>query len=414
MRLSRRAFVETALTLAGGVALPAIDLPATTLAQTLSLKERFADLRRHFVFEYYPWYATDPYRHWNDAGRRPPLEVASNYLPKLGAYDSKSRQVLEQHARWIKEAGAGAINVSWWGPGSDTDRVVPALMDVMAAHDIRVTFHLEPYRDHRALAYADDIEYLIRRYADGRRWDCFLLLRHADGKVGPVFKSFATIVPPRSTDCHGRTSDTPVYAADDVWRAQTDRVRATFASQFDRITLLADSLDLGRTEACGFDGIAIYDNYVKPETWRRFAEIFSARDLVFAFNVNPGFDGVVERSIAADSCYTPLAFEPDNASFEWGRSQDRLSARRASERRIRESFATTMELQSDPRLADVKRGFFLVYLNSFNEWHEGHQFEPMKDARALTPEERAVGYHNADDGRYRLKLLKALIAAAGR
>src|SRR5436190_9149949 len=180
MVLSRRAFIESALTLAGGVAASGLDLSGSQ-APTLSLKERFSDLHRHFIFEYYPWYAADPYRHWNDAGRRPPVEVASNYLPKLGAYDSKSRAVLEQHARWIKEAGAGAINVSWWGPGSDTDRVVPTLMDVMAAHDIRVTFHLEPYREHRALAYADDIDYLIRRYAEGRHWDCFLLLRHADG-----------------------------------------------------------------------------------------------------------------------------------------------------------------------------------------------------------------------------------------
>jgi len=57
----------------------------------------------------------------------------------------------------------------------------------------------------------------------------------------------------------------------------------------------------------------------------------------------------------------------------------------------------------------VKRGFFLAYLNSFNEWHEGHQFEPMKDRAALTPEERAVGYHNPDDGNYRLSVLKRLI-----
>ena len=30
-------------------------------------------------------------------------------------------------------------------------------------HDLRVTF-LEPYQSHRALSYASDIEYPIRRY----------------------------------------------------------------------------------------------------------------------------------------------------------------------------------------------------------------------------------------------------------
>jgi hypothetical protein len=318
--------------------------------------------------------------------------------------------VIEQHARWIRAAGAGAINVSWWGRGSDTDRVVPALMDVMAAHDIRVAFHLEPYRPHHALEYASDIEYLIDTYGEARRWDAFLLLRHADGTAGPVFKSFRTILPSSSTDCHGRTDAVPDYTPDEVWREQTDRVRGTFAAQFDRITLLADSLDVARTEAGGFDGIAIYDNYVRPESWRGHAEACSRRNLVFAFNVNPGFDGVVERNIAPESCYQPPAFEPGAPALDWTAASDRASAAQSSDARVRESFAKTIELQSDARLANVRRGFFLVYLNSFNEWHEGHQFEPMKDRRAMTEAERSFGYHNPEDGQYRLKTLGKLIA----
>src|SRR5262245_29865258 len=166
---SRRDFLKSALAAAGSVTVGGLDLLAAQAIPARSLRERFRDLERHFIFEYYPWYSADPYRHWNDAGRRPTFDIASNYLPRLGAYDSKSTKVIEQHARWMKDAGAGAINVSWWGPGSDTDRVIPTVMDVMAAHDIRVAFLLEPYRDQRAMAYADDIDYLIRRYAEGRR-----------------------------------------------------------------------------------------------------------------------------------------------------------------------------------------------------------------------------------------------------
>src|SRR5919199_6209928 len=68
------------------------------------LTERFPDLRRHFVFEYYPWYGTSPYFHWDADGRRPPVDVASNYMPLLGAYDSRDTRVLEQHAKWIAES----------------------------------------------------------------------------------------------------------------------------------------------------------------------------------------------------------------------------------------------------------------------------------------------------------------------
>ena len=83
--------------------------------------------------------------------------------------------------------------------------------------------------------------------------------------------------------------------------------------------------------------------------------------------------------------------------------------KRTSEQRIAESFDTTVSLQTDPASPNARRGFFLVYVNSFNEWHEGHQFEPMKDHDDLTRDEQAVGYRNPDDGRYRLKLLKKLL-----
>ena len=331
-------------------------------------------------------------------------------MPKLGAYNSASLSVMEQHARWIRAAGAGAINVSWWGQGSDTDRLVSPLMDVMAAHDIKVAFHIEPYRDHRAGAYAADIEYLVRKYGDARKWDAFLVLRREDGALGPVFKSFRTILPATSTDCHGATTAVGDYTDDAAWRDQTDRVRATFINQFRGLTLLADSLDVGRTRAAGFDGIAIYDNYVRPPSWRSHAEACTARDLLFSFNVNPGFDGVVDRRAPAGSCYRPPVFEPPTASYDWSAPVDRAFATRAVENRIVDSFQTTMALQTDAALANVKRGFFLVYLNSFNEWHEGHQFEPMKDWAELTPEERAAGYHNPDDGSHRMKLLTQLLA----
>ena len=270
-------------------------------------------------------------------------------MPKLGAYDSGSVKILEQHAKWIGDAGAGAINVSWWGRDSDVDRRIPVLMDVMAAHDIKVSFHLEPYRDHHALAYADDIDYLIRQYGDRRRWDCFLLLRHADGAAGPVFKSFRTIVPASVTDCHGRTAAVADFAADSAWREQTDRVRERLAPQFARVTLLADSLDVGRTEAGGFDGIAIYDNYVRPASWRAHAEACSARDLVFSFNVNPGFDGIVRRQVEPDSCYTPPAFEPVTTRLRLD------EATGSNGRRPRERTAHRGVVRGDARRADRPR-----------------------------------------------------------
>jgi hypothetical protein len=373
------------------------------------LSGRFPDLRRHFIFEYYPWYASEPWLHWNDAERQPPYDIAAHAVPLLGPYDSRDRAVLERHARWIADTGIGAVNVSWWGPDSYPDANVSVLMDVMRAHDLHVTFHLEPYDNARAQRYVDDVLYLIRRYGDARRWDCFLLLRHGDGTAGPVFKSFRTILPRQTTDCHGIVHAIPDYVADDDWRRQTDRLRQELSHDFDRVTLLADSLDMVRSLRGGFDGIAIYDNFVLPSSWRSHAERASASNLVFSFNTNAGFDGIQPRTIPPESCYAPLPLEPPPANPDFSSPSGRLSVMAASSTRIQESFETTLGLQCARQLSNVQKGFFVTYVNSFNEWHEGTEFEPMKDARDLLPEERRFGYHNVDGGSYRLQRLQELI-----
>jgi Glycosyl hydrolase family 99 len=405
--MTRRSFVRSgALAVAGALTAGPAMLEAQRRAP---LADRYSDLRRHFVFEYYPWYRTDPWEHWPEGGHHPPADFGSNFVPLLGLYDSRSTAVMEQHARWIAEAGVGAIDVSWWGPDSNVNEIIPTLMDVMGAHDIHVAFYIEPYADTHAQSYARDVMTLIKTYGDRRHWDCFLLHEYEDGKVGPVFKSFRTILPATGTDCHGITSPVGDYAADAVWRRQTDAVRETLKNDFDRVTLLADSLAVDRTQAGGFDGIALFDNYVSTDRWRQAAVDCSSRDLVFSFQINPGFDGIVFPQTDPNTCYKPPAFAPGGGVYDWTRAQDREAAVQASRNRIVESFETTVSLQTSPSSSNAKQGFFLAYINSFNEWHEGHQFEPAKNSRDLTDAERAAAYHNPENGRYRLDALRDLI-----
>jgi len=391
----------------GGVATAAIPPPRPPRR---ALAARFRDLPRHFIFEYYPWYGGPPdYAHWDFWDRHPPLDISSRYLPRLGAYDVRAKAVLEQHARWITDSGVGAIALSWWGRGSDQDASVPYVMDVMKDHDVKVTFALEPYADDRGRRYASDILHLLREYGDKRGWDAFLVLKNEDGSEGPVFKGFRCILPRESTDCHGVTRPIDDYTADSLWRAQTDAVRDALRHDFDHVTLLADSLEFARTPASGFDGIGIYDNYLGPETYARFASGASAAGLVFSFNVNPGFDGIEPRAPDPTGCYLPPAFVPPASGLDFTRAEDRERAAALSQQRIVESFDATLQVQTDLALANARRGFFLVYINSFNEWHEGHAFEPMKDAADLRPEERALGYRNPARGDYRLATLGRLV-----
>lgn len=418
MRLTRRAFVGVLATVTESV-LSAARASVQTSARLrhppdrsdlaaigARLRERFPDLLRRFVFEYYPWYGTDPWRHWNEAGRVPPVDIAATAVPALGAYDSGSVRVIEQHAKWIREAGVGAINISWWGPNKTTSTI----MDVMRDHDLKVTFHLEPYSPSRGERYADDIRYLLREHGEKRHWDALLLLRDERGREMPVFKSFGTIRPPTSVDCLGRRHRERLYVSDSLWRRQTDSVREIVRHDFDRILLLCDSTNAGRVEASGFDGIVPFSNHMPMQQRAEIAKSCTSRGLLFSFNVNPGFDGVRLREPPSDPCYRPPGFDPPVARpIDWSDRADRARAERLSMSRIRRSLMTSVDLQTRPELTNDRRGFLLVYVNSFNEWHEGHSFEPAKDYDELTAVERHLGYHNPNNGRHRLEYLKRLL-----
>ncbi len=420
MLIDRRSFLDCALTL-GGASLLSSRLAARQTRDVdsfpwvptrESLLARFDDPRRHFVFEYYPWYGNTPFNHWQQWGRVPPADLAGSSMPLLGAYDSRAIAVLEQHARWIADSGVGVVDLSWWGVGSYTDRAISTVMDVMHAHDLKVTFHLEPYGPERAEQLLADVRYLLREYGEKRRWDCFYFNRRADGREGPVFKMFATTLPSHQVDCRGVRQPVAEFVEDSRWRWSTDRVHAELSSTYpDLLILSGDSWHPERVAAAGFDGFANYDPTTATSAWLEAALGASRRGMVFSFNVNPGFD-LIERvrgQVVPGECYTPVPFFPTTFHLNWDRAEDRERAARLADARIIETFEQNLWLQTHPWLGNVDAGFFLTYITSFNEWHEGTQFEPMRAPADLTSSERAVGYHNPEDGVYRLRRLAELV-----
>jgi hypothetical protein len=162
-------------------------------------------------------------------------------------------------------------------------------------------------------------------------------------------------------------------------------------------------------QAAGFDGIAMYDSFLRPDRWPSLARACRDFRLVFSFNINSGFDGISQREVPPSSCYSPPRFEPP-ATLDWTRPLDRERARLLAEGRIDDTTRMTLALQTDGTLTDNGAGFFMVYINSFNEWHEGTAFEPMRNSSDLLPDEIPFEYHNPADGSYRLGYLTSLLA----
>ena len=86
------------------------------------------------------------------------------------------------------------------------------------------------------------------------------------------------------------------------------------------------------------------------------------------------------RNVEPDSCYRPPTFLPP-ADIDWNRADERERAARLALWQIEASMRTSLNLQMDPLLPAARAGFFAAYIATFNEWHEGTAFEPMKDHR---------------------------------
>jgi hypothetical protein len=60
----------------------------------------------------------------------------------------------------IAGAGVDEVVTSWWGRGSDTDRLLPLLLASARRRGLRVAAHLEPYPGRSIASIADDLRYL--------------------------------------------------------------------------------------------------------------------------------------------------------------------------------------------------------------------------------------------------------------
>ena len=284
---------------------------------------------------YYPWYRNPEvdgrWDHWGQARFNPPLDIASDYYPQLGAYSNLNPAVVAQHFAWLREAGVGVIISSWWGRRSIEEQAVPLLLEMGERYGIKVAFHLEPYGGRSATTLVSDVRYLYDRYGDhpafyrttvSSRWS-------PDDRPKGQFFLWASRFPD--------TEKPPVEAS--YWREAMDAIHALP----DGGLVIADETVSTWVLDGHFDGSYSYAvlqaGEADPYGWARSLP----PGVWFVPGVNPGFSAV--RIGYEDNTYVPRR---GGAAYDL-------------------RWQAVLDEVVEPAL---------VAITTFNEWHEGTQIEP--------------------------------------
>jgi glycoprotein endo-alpha-1,2-mannosidase len=322
---------------------------ATTIkTPSLSTPSRF-DIQTF----YYPWYAnikTDKYwRHWNaprlnDNGIPYVPEhndLPASFFPRLGAYSSTANTTLTNHMKWMKRAGIGVINMSWWGAKSFEDALVWKILDAAQAYGLRVAFYIEPYNGgyfvnasgvasgtRTPYTAQSDVKYLIDTYGSHPA------IHRLGGR--PVFMFFA--------------AREYLHGLQDEWRIVWDELHAD--KSYNPVVIAHDTDLTYRVIPGGWDGGHEYGCVgadQRSKAYTSLAAQYKAAGKIFYFSVCPGYEKYRDKSTAVDR--------------ENGKLYERLWRRSISAK-------------------NTTKSNFPVVISTWNEFHEGAVIEPVQPMRS--------------------------------
>lgn len=298
---------------------------------------------------YYPWY-TGSQRQWRQAMR---LHLASPQNPKSGLYDSRNQEVIAEH---IKQSLRGSISfwaVSWWGPGSYTDRVFkedllthPDASKLKYAILYESTGRLGRFNNPNYKHWLSDLAYLKDTYFGDSRY-----LRIDKRPV--VF----------------------VYLSRVYFRNQGQDALKKMREQFPEIYLVGDDVFYGDQSrgsyksqwAKNFDAVTAYDIYgqslkllggthkaveVLAQNYRQAKQAANSAGTAFMPAIAPGYnDTAVRKGHPGRARYfTDVEHSKEGDIFR---------------EMIRQAALPTM----DPSCGNI------IMVTSFNEWYEDTQIE---------------------------------------
>lgn len=337
---------------------------------------------------YYVWYGNvehdGKYVHWNhrrlphwnpeiasryDQGAHsPPDDIGSNFYPQLGPYSSRDLNILKDHMRQIRTAGVGVIVLSWYPPGKadsegiPSDSIVPTLLNVAAEYKLKLTFHIEPYKDRDDQTVHDDVKYIVDTYSNH---DSFYKHKTTDGRYLPMLYIY---------DSYQTTAD--------AW-AQLMKPEGSHSvrnTPYDCIfiALMVEMNHRRYLDVGGFDGFYTYfatDKFTYGSTWRFWPHLETMAkqtNTLFIPSVGPGYIDTMVRP--------------------WNDQNTRL---RKNGNYYQKSWQAALQTNAQ-----------IISITSFNEWHEGTQIEKAVPKTLPGFRYKDYGPHSPD---FYLKLTKEFV-----
>ena len=304
---------------------------------------------------YYPWY-NDNFHRGEDYLRR---RLVPRQEPMLGEYNSSDVELVREHMAMFRRANIGLIVTSWWGPYTNEDNNTKnVIMEHEDVGNLQIALHYETegrIKDVTDMSVPlNDIQHMCENYFDHPNY------YQIDGR--PVLVVYVT----RSLYQEGVLEETLLtmrseaskcghnlyIIGDQVFQAAPDQELETFApfTYFDAVTNYDVYGSKGQPEY--YAGRSVVDNYYRQQReWRDEAAKVNCE---YIPPVSPGYN---DRSVRIDQDHPPLSrkLNPNAAegSLFWHQLKRALPL--VSER------------------ADK-----MILVNSFNEWHEDTQIEPVR------------------------------------
>jgi hypothetical protein len=309
---------------------------------------------------YYPWYSSDFH-----GGNYLREHLVPPQLPVLGEYNDRDAAVIKQHADWSRYAGVQVWAASWWGPGSREDNTllnhtfqIPDLGDIKVAILYETVGRTSDFTDYSRIA--SDFTYLAENYFNhpnyftiGGRPVVVVYLTRVLSSLGTLTSTASSMRAAASS----RGFDVFIIG-DQVFGSPPgsagDMTALDAVTEYD----VYGSIGLG-----GYAGQAGVDAYgARQEGWKALA---TGAGVGFVPAATPGFnDKGVRSGHPALSRRLTAVSEPGS---------------------LFRSILRSARGRADPSVGN------LLFVTSWNEWHEDTEVEPVQTAPGTTQDDSISG-----------------------